>query len=362
MGSVIGLYKKYRDDSFFRAESNIITVQIAFAIVLLFIVSISFNYLYENIIQTLIAGITESLKHSQQVNGQQIFNSIQLIKTKDFFLLFSVTVVITLVFGYIVAKVALRPTREAFNSQKRFISDVAHELRTPLTIIKTNSEVALLNAQIDADMRGIIASNMEELTRASEIINNLLSLNSMIRPERMQFSTINLGTIINSVLKKMTPLAQKKDISITTKKQEPCDVWGNATALEQIAGNLIRNAINYTAKNGHIEVVVTPDYRGSVVLTVRDTGIGIAPNDLFHIFEPFYRAERSRNRQSGSSGLGLTIVSELLKIHNGKIVIQSEMNKGTHVTVTLPLDTHENKNDMRPAKANEISVDFLRKT
>jgi signal transduction histidine kinase len=357
-----GLYNKYRDDSFLRAEFNIIILQIVFAIVLLVVVAISFNYLYENILETLISGITESLKHNQAVSGQQIFDSIQLIRTKDFFIFFTITVIVTLVFGYVVAKVTLRPTREAFKTQKRFISDVAHELRTPLAIIKTNSEVAMMNTKINPDLRDILVSNMEELTRASEIINNLLSLNSMVRPERMLFTDVNLGAIVDSVLKKIMQLAQKKDISITTKKQEPSTVWGNVTALEQVVENLIRNAINYTRPNGHIDVTIEPDYRGNIVCMVRDSGIGIAQQDLFHIFEPFYRAERSRNRESGSSGLGLTIVSELLKIHSGKIAIRSAVNKGTLVIVTLPLSKHDIKITTSSEKINEISVDFLNKT
>ncbi len=358
-GWATDLYNTYRNDSFLRAEVNIIALQIGFAIILLTAVSISFNHLYENILETFISGITESLKQNQVVNGQQIFNSIQLVKTKDFFTFFSITVVITFVFGYIVAKVTLRPAREAFKTQKRFISDVAHELRTPLTIIKTNSEVTLLNSTLDLATREIITSNMEELNRASEIINNLLSLNSMTRPERMQFSDVNLGATVDSVLKKMKQLAERKNISITTKKQEPTDVLGNVTALEQIVGNIIRNAINYTQANGHIDVSIEPDYRGNIVCMVRDTGIGIAQEDLFHIFEPFYRAEASRSRQSGSSGLGLTIVSELLKIHSGKIAIRSEVGKGTLVIVTLPLSRNSAKPPKPSEKSNEISVDFL---
>ena len=358
-GWATDLYNTYRNDSFLRAEVNIIALQIGFAIILLTAVSISFYHLYENILETFISGITESLKQNQVVNGQQIFNSIQLVKTKDFFTFFSITVVITFVFGYIVAKVTLRPAREAFKTQKRFISDVAHELRTPLTIIKTNSEVTLLNSTLDLATREIITSNMEELNRASEIINNLLSLNSMTRPERMQFSDVNLGATVDSVLKKMKQLAERKNISITTKKQEPTDVLGNVTALEQIVGNIIRNAINYTQANGHIDVSIEPDYRGNIVCMVRDTGIGIAQEDLFHIFEPFYRAEASRSRQSGSSGLGLTIVSELLKIHSGKIAIRSEVGKGTLVIVTLPLSRNSAKPPKPSEKSNEISVDFL---
>ncbi len=361
-GSVTGLYNKYWGDSFFRAEFNIIALQVGFITVLLFVVSVSFNHLYENIVQTIIGSITDSLQHNQVVSGQEVFRSIQLIKAKDFFSLFAITVVITIIFGYIIARVTLKPTREAFQSQKRFISDVAHELRTPLAIIKTNSEVALLNTDMDPAMRDTIVSNMQELTRASEIINNLLSLNSMIRPERMQFADVNLGVILDAVHKKMEKLAAKRDVSLSVSTQTPDTVWGNATALEQIVENLLRNAIAYTPARGSVTASVEPDYHGNVRVTIRDTGIGIAQKDLVHIFEPFYRAERSRNRQSGSSGLGLTIVSELLKIHSGRILIKSAVNKGTVVEVTLPLSKHSIPVQDVIEKLTEVSMDFFNKT
>jgi signal transduction histidine kinase len=115
---------------------------------------------------------------------------------------------------------------------------------------------------------------------------------------------------------------------------------GNPTALTQVISNLLKNAINYTPPGGQITLAVSANPYGEIELYVRDTGIGIARKDLDHIFEPFFRAERSRTRAQGGSGLGLTITSELVKLHNGKISIRSTQGRGTTVTVSFPQLQH----------------------
>ena len=125
---------------------------------------------------------------------------------------------------------------------------------------------------------------------------------------------------------------------------------------------MLKNAINYTQEDGRITIRVSPDYYGNVLIHVEDTGMGITREDLMHIFEPFYRAEKSRNRRMGSSGLGLTIVSELVKMHSGRITIKSAENKGTVAIVTLPYGKDSNaEENIDITKLNEISINFLRK-
>ncbi len=293
----------------------------------------------------------------------EIISAVESIKSNYFIVVLLFTTLTTAVFGYFIVRVALVPTRNALSSQKRFISDVAHELRTPLSVIKTNSEVTLLDESISSRLKKAIKSNIEELDRASEIINNLLTLSSLVRPEQVNFENVDLGAVIDSATSKLESLAHSKHIQMIIKKTGPRLVWGNMTALEQIVVNLLKNSINYTPSGGNINIIVGPDYRGNtehIMLMVQDNGIGISQKDLFHIFEPFYRAERSRNRQLGSSGLGLTIVSELLRLHNGKITIKSAINRGTTVTIFFPY-IKENKPTIDKTRLNEISVDFLKK-
>jgi signal transduction histidine kinase len=272
---------------------------------------------------------------------------------------------IGLVYGFLFFRYMLLPTRNTLYYQKVFISNVAHELRTPLSTIKTSTEVALLDDTLRAPMVKTFREIITELDRISEIINNLLSLNTLTRPERMRFSNVELGPIVDAVVMRHMPLATERKIMVMIKKDGPAIVWGNAAALEQIITNLVKNAVTYTQKNnkGRVTVSLHPDYQGSVIFSVADNGIGIAQHDLAHIFEPFYRADTSRVRsvKSTGSGLGLAIVNEIVRAHRGKINIESARNQGTTVSVMLPVGVSRpmakdiaNTSRMR----NHLSMDF----
>ncbi len=137
---------------------------------------------------------------------------------------------------------------------------------------------------------------------------------------------------------------------------------GNTSALEQIITNVLKNAIHYSHHGGTLLVTLGPDYHGSVDFLVEDHGVGIKRQDLEHIFEPFYRADSSRNRASGGSGLGLAIVAELVKLHVGKIRVSSVPGKGTMVAVSLPASDveHAGQGD-QAGDAAVVAMDFSRK-
>jgi signal transduction histidine kinase len=312
-------------------------LQIAFAIALLTVIVVGFNVVHEDVTNTLISKLSEAASGSggtiPNATAEGILRSVQEVQNSSLLAIIAAIILSTALFGYALARLALIPTRNALEAQKQFIGNVAHELRTPLSIIKTNTEVALFDDSIDQNLRTTLGSNLEELDRVSEIINNLLSLSTFTRPERISFANTDLGIVVDTVLQDLSPLAERKHHSISVKKAEYRLVWGNASALGQIAMNIIKNAINYTPQGGTIAISIEPDYHGHVVFSVKDSGIGIAQKDLFRIFEPFYRAETSRSRLTGSSGLGLAIVSELVKLHNGKISVKSTPRRGTIVTV-----------------------------
>lgn len=302
------------------------------------------NYQYEGLTRTL-WGVMEK--------------TFSVIATGDLLITGAIILVMTICFGYIIAYIALKPTRNALASQKQFIGNVAHELRTPLAIIKTNIEVALLEGKLNPKLRDTLIGNVDELDRTSDIINNLLSLNTLLNPERVEFSNINLGTVAEMAVAKLSALSKQKKITISVTKGEFLIVWGNSVALEQVAINLIKNAIIYTPLDGSIDVTVAPNYRGYIELRVRDNGVGIAREDLFHVFEPFYRADRSRSRAHGGSGLGLTIVSELVKLHRGKITMQSTEKHGTTALVSLPCGHTEELVDEKN-EHDRVAIDFSR--
>lgn len=360
--SVTGWLNKYRLDPFFRTEVNVISLQVAFALVILGIVAGAFSVLYRNVSQAIIEGIQTGIAtNASSAVGPSIALELQQLKAENLGIIITAIVLTTVLFGYIIARITLAPTRNALASQKQFIGNIAHELRTPLSVLKTNTEVALLENNMAHDLKATLESNVEELDRISEIINNLLSLSALVRPERVEFSSIDLSTIVTDVVERFSALAKRGEHQITVRKGPGTAVWGNATALTQIVSNLLKNAITYTPRGGAVRISVEPSPDNHVELIVQDSGVGIARNDLFRIFEPFYRGDPSRTRGRGGSGLGLAIVSELIKLHRGKVTIRSSVGRGTTVAVLFPGVAGRGKVG-EEAKAtnvpNEISVDF----
>lgn len=358
-GSVTGFAYKYRRDIFYRTGWNVVLLQVGFATVLVFLTLASLNFLYQGTVQGLIYSITESLASgtSPSLDSITIASALEYEKQKNMVLTVTAIITAAVVFAWLITKMALVPTQKALESQKQFVGNIAHELRTPLSIIKTNTEVLLFSKKLDDDSVDTMKSNIEELDRISDIINNLLSMNSLLRPEKMVFENVDLGPVIDRVKNSLHDLTEHKGITLTATLSEYRSVWGNPSAIEQIVMNIVKNAVNYSLSGGEVTVHVEPTYRGQMEVKVTDTGMGIPEKDLAHIFEPFYRGDASRNRKSGGgSGLGLAIVSELIKIHKGSISIQSAPTEGTTVSITLPCgrDNTHKAGDNR----NEVSMDF----
>ena len=363
--SATALANKYRYDPFFRTEVHVVALQAAFATVLLALMGTAYNILSNDVSNVILHGLAEGGQGKVPVAlGASIVRQTQELRTHNFLTLAGLIIGQTALFGYIIARITLTPTRDALASQKQFIGNIAHELRTPLSVIKTNTEVALLDGNVNAELKMTLASNVEELDRISEIINNLLSLSALVKPERIEFANVDLSAVATDAVQKYSQLAKSGNHQVTLRKSPDAQVWGNATALTQIVGNLIKNALSYTPRGGHIRVTVEPAPNNQVELLVQDSGIGIARKDLFRIFEPFYRADPSRTKSSGGSGLGLAIVSELIKMHQGKITIRSAVGRGTTVAVLFPgVRAHSivgNEADLRDG-LNEIAVDFSKR-
>jgi len=360
--SVTAFANSLRFNAFLRTEVVLVCLQIAFALVLLTVVLAGFNFVHQDVTNAFITRLVEAAGKNgasiENATAEQILKSVEDVQNTSLLAIVAAIILTTALFGYALARLALIPTRNTLEAQKRFIGNIAHELRTPLSIIKTNTEVALFNPAMEASLRATLTSNIEELDRVSHIINNLLSLSTLVSPERIEFSNTDLGAVVDAAVRDLGSLARHKNQSITVKKAAFRTAWGNASALGQIAMNLIKNAINYTPPHGHIDVSIEPDYHGHLLLIVKDTGIGIPRKDLFRIFEPFYRAEQSRSRLTGSSGLGLAIVSELVKLHNGKISVQSALGRGTTVRVLLERGKTGEKEPEADDADGEITTDF----
>ena len=325
--SVTGLTHKYRYNPYWRSTVNIVLLQILLTIIIVMVFGYALQYQQESTLDVISA------------YGASSYEPLKEVRDKTLQYALAGLVALTAFFGYVAARYALGPTRTSLQFQKRFIGNMAHEIRTPLAIIKTNTEVALMDTHLSPSMRETLTTTSEELDRISETINNLLSFESMVRPSRISLAEIDLEKTAETVVKRHESLAQSRGIALTLEVREPGAILGNATGIDQVLTNLVKNALNYTPRHagGEVKVAVSGDEK-EMTVTVSDTGIGIAKKDLFHIFQPFYRADTSRARgvSGGTSGLGLAIVNEIVRNHRGRISVRSALNRGTTFEIVFP--------------------------
>ncbi len=218
-----------------------------------------------------------------------------------------------------------------------FVANVSHELKTPVTAVKgfaeTLLEGALYNSRACEEFVSIIGEEAERLNR---LINDLLSLSRIESRElKLQLEPLELGPEIKQIVDKIKPRFQKKELALgVTDPGHPVVALADRDRLEQVLLNLLENSLMYTPSGGRVEVGVQEE-QGVVVVSVRDTGIGIPPDDLPRIFERFYRVDRARSRKLGGTGLGLAIVKHIVEAQGGRVWVESELGKGSTFYFTM---------------------------
>ena len=222
--------------------------------------------------------------------------------------------------------------------RRDFVSNVSHELRTPVTAVRLMAETlengGLEDPAAAADFVRRIGLEATNLAQMVEELLELSTLESGLRP--MAREHVATETLLTSV-DRLRPLAERKDIVIETHVADGTpDLIGDSGRLGQVMRNLVHNAIKFTPAKGRIDVEAGAGEPGWVVLRCRDTGVGIAPADLPRIFERFWKADSSRQRDGEGSGLGLAIVRHVVEAHGGKVGVVSEPRHGTEFTVELP--------------------------
>jgi len=226
---------------------------------------------------------------------------------------------------------------DAVGQMRQFTASVSHELRTPLTAMRGEAEVALLEAQSVENYRRVLASQLEELDRLTQMINQLLTLARAEAGEiRLGENPVDLSELVASLGEQMEPVAASSQIKLQVQPAESIVIRGDAEWLERVVLNLLDNAIKFTQEGGRIEVSMAAEGQDAV-LRVSDTGIGIPTEAQPHIFERFYRAEPSRSKQVEGVGLGLALVKWIVDRHRGRIEVESRAGEGSCFTVRLPL-------------------------
>jgi len=239
--------------------------------------------------------------------------------------------------GWFLAGKTLKPIEQALEEQKRFVADASHELRTPLATLKTSNEVALKDKKLSLEeAKKLIKSNLEEIENLETLTNNLLTLASLEENGRkLNFQKVDIKKVIMGAYQKILPLALKKKIKIKI-EDEGGEIFGDEESLEKMVLVFLDNAVKYTPEGGKVWLKTWQE-KGKLILEIKDAGMGINKNDLPHIFERFYRADKVRAK--GGFGLGLALAKRIIELHHGSVKVASQLGKGAKFTIKLPLKT-----------------------
>jgi heavy metal sensor kinase len=223
----------------------------------------------------------------------------------------------------------------AFNRERRFVSDASHELRTPLTVIKGRIGVAIALPRSQVEYENTLQELEQEVDRLIRLANALLFLARMDRDRMPWFpERLELSQLLSAIVEQVHPLAESKQITLSENIPFGLYVNGDSDLLIRVFLNLLDNAMKYTPFGGKVNLWAKLQ-KGNVIIGISDTGVGIPPEHLPHLFERFYRVEKDRSSRTGGTGLGLAIAKEIIRLHGGKIKVKSEVNRGTTFTVHL---------------------------
>ena len=225
--------------------------------------------------------------------------------------------------------------QSAFLKQTRFTADASHELRTPVSIIRAQAEQALRNERSPAEYREALQACLRGAERMTGLVDGLLALaRADAGEEQPALTPVDLGEVARDATELLRPAADAAEVSLSCTTQS-VKVRGDSRLLAEVLSNLVHNGIRYNHQGGTVNVNVSQE-NGSVLLVVRDSGIGIKEEDLPHLFERFYRVDPARSRAHGGSGLGLSIAHWIIEAHGGTIEVASRPREGSTFSVRLP--------------------------
>jgi heavy metal sensor kinase len=216
---------------------------------------------------------------------------------------------------------------------KEMTENIAHDLRSPITRIRGLAEMALTAGKGIEEFEAAAASTVEDCDRLLEMINTMLYLSQTEAAGKIATEEVDMAGVVRDACELFQPVAEDKGVKLVLEIGAQLKVRGVLQGLQRMLANLIDNALNYTPSPGTVTVSVRGDEKVGII-AVRDTGVGIAPEELPHIFRRFYRGDRSRSLPG--AGLGLSLVEAIVRAHRGQIAVTSTPNVGTTFTITLP--------------------------
>jgi signal transduction histidine kinase len=225
---------------------------------------------------------------------------------------------------------------KSFAQAKQFSQDAAHEIRTPLTIVRGEIEQLLDGENVDGNTSKTLENILEEIQYLSSISERLLLIHKMDTSKiKYHFEDIDLSKLLEEVYQDVLIISSEKQLEISKQIQEGLLLKGNKELLTRMLWNFAENGIKYNKQGGSMSLTLKADKK-NICIEIEDGGIGIPSEDIPKIFDRFYRVDKSRSRQLGGSGLGLSICKWIADLHNGSIEVESDENEGSLFRIYLP--------------------------
>lgn len=224
------------------------------------------------------------------------------------------------------------------DSRQEFVSNVSHELKTPITSMKVLADSLITQKDVPIEVyQDFMEDIAKEIEREDEIITDLLSLVKMDRTVAdLNVTEVDINVLVELIMRRLRPIAQKRDVEVVYESLRPVTAAVDELKLTLVISNLVENAIKYNKEHGWVKVTLDADHQYFTV-AVADSGIGIPEESIDHIYERFYRVDKSRSREIGGTGLGLAIAKNAVMMHRGSIRVESIEGEGTTFTVKIPL-------------------------
>ena len=225
----------------------------------------------------------------------------------------------------------------AFESERRFLADASHELRSPLSNVRGHDRGGASPPALGDEYRETLAASLAEIERLSRLVNSLLTLSRADAGQLpFTFAPCHLAAIAGDAVKAHASRAAERDVRLDLAAPEPLEVLADADRLREVIDNLIDNALRHAPPGSAVAVGVRRE-GDRARLSVQDTGPGLSLDEQAHVFDRFYRADRSRARHSGGTGLGLSIAKAIVGAHRGHLSVQSAPGRGCAFLVDLPV-------------------------
>lgn len=225
------------------------------------------------------------------------------------------------------------------DSRQEFVSNVSHELKTPITSMKVLADSLIVQEEVPIELyKEFMIDIAEEIDRENKIINDLLSLVKLDKKSAdLNIAPVNINELLELILKRLRPIAAKNNIELLFESFRPVTAEIDEVKATLAISNLVENAIKYNEEDGWVHVSLNADHK-YFYIKVADSGIGIPEESLEHIYERFYRVDKSHSREIGGTGLGLSITRNAILMHRGAIKVYSKEGEGTTFTVRIPLN------------------------